>query len=302
MVAGNWVLQNLSVLPAAVATPLMQYPGQFLHGCLSADIFIGKGSAAREGHSHNWSSGFSLLEKAPDLRARAYALGYLSHLAADTVAHNVYVPENLHTAPGAGRMAHVYLEIQADRLLSWDSTDAVGVFYESGSKEAARMLRSAMGQKAFNFWLKKHVFERSISIGGSAVWRNSMRLLDSIFPAGKREALVDEMLTVSTRAIFSLLTQPETSPVLGLDPIGADALALAGTRTGKRKLLLRSIPLRLLTGGYGRNTPFMPGAGYGIDIALPEALACLPVFCTSTAFCPQPTTTTMSEADETDKV
>lgn len=302
MVAGNWVLQNLSVLPAAVAAPLMQYPGQFLHGCLSADIFIGKGSVAREGHSHNWASGFSLLGKAPDLRAKAYALGYLSHLAADTVAHNVYVPESLHTAPGAGRMAHVYLEIQADRLLTWDSSDALGVFYESGSKEASRMLRSAMGQKAFNFWLKKHMFERSISIGGSPVWRSSMRFLDSILPSGKREDLVNEMLTVSTRAIFSLLTQPDASPVLALDPIGAEALALACTKSGKRKLLLRSLPVRLLRGFYYNRQQPLSRSDKAVEMALPEALAGLPVFCASgpVSFHAQPAIATMGESDEID--
>ena len=103
MVTGNWVLQNLTALSPAMAALLMRYPGQFLHGCLSADIFIGKGSVAREGHSHNWDSAFALLRRADRGRRKAYAYGYLAHLAADTVAHNVYVPESFARAPGSGR-------------------------------------------------------------------------------------------------------------------------------------------------------------------------------------------------------
>lgn len=51
MVTGNWILQNLAFLPPLMGATLMQYPGQFLHGCLSADIFIGKGSAPKKGGS-----------------------------------------------------------------------------------------------------------------------------------------------------------------------------------------------------------------------------------------------------------
>lgn len=280
MVTGNWVLQNLSALPLSVAAYLMQYPGQFLHGCLSADIFIGKGSVAKEGHSHNWSSGFSLLDMAKTPQSLAYAWGYLAHLAADTVAHNVYVPQTLHTAPGAGKMAHVYLEVQADRLLTWDSSDAVGVFYEAGSRETDMLLRSSMGQKAFGFWLKKHMFESSISIGGSKVWRTTMRLLDALVPARERGPLVEEMLALSTRAIFSLLSHPDTSPVLTLDPIGANALALANIKSGEQKLLVRPVASRR----------FRPLAGRGgslvahpdekpLEIALPESLASIPAVC-----------------------
>ncbi len=228
MVTGDWILQNLALLPSVVAEPLFRYPGHFLQGCLSADIFIGKGSAAKINHSHNWSSGFALLENACALRRRAYAYGYLSHLAADTVAHNVYVPAAFNTAPGKGRFAHVYLEAQADRLLTWNSSAALGAFRQPGSRRAACFLRASMHQAALPFWLKTRMFQSSIAIGGSRVWRGSMRLMDAFFPAPGRAAQLDMLLDVSIAAALSLLQNPEASPVLTLDPIGADALAKAG--------------------------------------------------------------------------
>lgn len=227
MVTGNWVLQNLAALPAAVAGALMQHPGQFLHGTLSADIFIGKGSKAKKGHSHNWESGFTLLDKADDARSLAYAYGYLAHLAADTVAHNVFVPGLFHTAPGSGRLAHMYLEIQADRLVAWDSGDALGVFYEKDSPLAASMLQQAMRQKNLPFWLKTHIFQGGIAVGGTRLWRCSMRMVDALMPGRERGNLLDRMLVLSTRAIVNLLQLSHSSPLLALDPIGADALLLA---------------------------------------------------------------------------
>ena len=223
MVAGNWILQNLTVLSGAAAEALMHYPGQFLYGSLSADIFIGKGSKAKKGHSHNWESGFALLTKAENLPKQAYAYGYLAHLAADTVAHNVFVPGLLHTAPGSGRLAHVYLESQADRLLSWDSADALGVF-----REETAMLCMSMRQKTLPFLFKSMLFQRSIAVGGSAVWRNSLKTLEHFRPEGERSVLLERMLVLSARAMVDVLQKGAASPVLGLDPVGSNALALAG--------------------------------------------------------------------------
>ena len=231
MTVGNWVLQNLAALPPDIAEALMRYPGQYLHGGLSADIFIGKGSKAKKGHSHNWESGLDLLSKADNLRRKSYALGYLSHLAADTVAHNVYVPGTFNSAPGSGRLAHVYIEWHADASLKWDCKDARGVFHEAGSLASERILRQTIHQKAWQFWLKKHIYERSISLGGSRGMRGYLAMMDRLFPGQERLELLDYMLTLSTRGIVSVLRDLENSPVLGLDPIGADALSLAG---GKR--------------------------------------------------------------------
>ena len=86
MAAGNWILQNLSALSGTAVAALMHYPGQFLYGAPSANIFIGKGSKAKKGHNHNLESGFTLLTNAKDLSKLSYAYGYLVHLAADTVA------------------------------------------------------------------------------------------------------------------------------------------------------------------------------------------------------------------------
>lgn len=279
MVISNWVLQNLNTLPLPVATAIMNYPGRFLHGCLSADIFIGKGSVAKEGHSHNWSSGFALLNNAVRLRDQAYAYGYLSHLAADTVAHNVYVPGSFHLAPGTSKMAHVYLEIQADRLLSWDSADALRVFHEAGSRRDTAILRNSMAQKAFKFWLKRHLFEGSIAIGGGTLWRTSMQLLDKFFPEKQREQVLAGMLTVSTRAVISLLRDTATSPVLTLDPIGADALALAAEQRAGKSVLLQNLKTSLAL-PFTAPAPELGEAECSpLNVALPEALASCPAVC-----------------------
>lgn len=291
MITGNWVLQNLAFLPPEAAQALMRYPGQYLHGSLAADIFIGKGSKAKAGHSHNWESGLALLDKASNQRRLSYALGYLSHLAADTVAHNVYVPGFFPTAPGSGRLAHVFIEMHADANLKWDSLDARGVFHEAGSSASERILRETIRQKAWKYWLKKHLYEGSIGLGGSHALRRSMRVLSRIFPGDSRLALLEYMLTLSTRGIVSMLRDQDSSPVLRLDPVGADALALAGARLGPRRG-----PRKIVTGSIKsimrRVRPALPNIELvapvpqkpEINIVVPEIMLDLPEVCTPTSF------------------
>ena len=260
MVTGNWILQNLSALPVAVAASLAEYPSLFLQGCLSADIFIGKGSVAKKGHSHNWESGFALLRKAGSTRSRAYAHGYLAHLSADTVAHNFFVPSLLPIAPGNGRMAHVYLEMQADRLVPWDSQDALGVFQKRDSKKALLLLRKTLRGNPVKFRLQSGVYQGSIAIGGSKLWRSSLHRVDKLLPEHVCPSLVNSMLQVATRAAVDVLRYGEASAVLGFDPIGEKALSAAVTaRTGK---------------GF-----FPSGGPVALEPVLPDVLLTLPAVC-----------------------
>lgn len=114
MAIGNALLANTQLLPAETAALLLSNSAVFLYGCLSADIFIGKGSKAKRRHSHNWKTGFALLAEADKPHLRAYSLGYLSHLSADVLAHNYYVPNLMREAPTGGRLTHVYIEMLAD--------------------------------------------------------------------------------------------------------------------------------------------------------------------------------------------
>lgn len=259
MVAGNWILQHLDLLPPLVAGPLARFPGFFLHGCLSADIFIGKGSVAKKGHSHNWESGLALLARAKSARSKSYAYGYLSHLAADTVAHNVFVPSLMPFAPGNGRMAHVYLEMQADRMLSWDKERALAVFHERGSENTALMLRKTLRRNGIKFRLQSGVYQGSIAVGGSALWRRSLRVVDRLLPGHARPACLADLLETATSAVVDVLRNGEGSAVFRLDPVGTAALAQA-------------VAFRA---GQG----FFPvsGAGRGLAVPLPDALQSLPV-------------------------
>ena len=88
---GESVLANLSYLPPAVGDLLRAFPFDFLYGNIAADSSIAKHYAPLGRHCHYWHVGQEIHDLAATDALRAFGLGYLSHLAADTIAHNYFV-------------------------------------------------------------------------------------------------------------------------------------------------------------------------------------------------------------------
>lgn len=85
----SWLL-----LPALGAL-LKQWPTHFLYGSVAADISFAKKYAPEGRHCHRWRVGEQVLARVDTDPLRAVAFGYLAHLAADTLAHNLFVPRQL---------------------------------------------------------------------------------------------------------------------------------------------------------------------------------------------------------------
>lgn len=217
---GNSVLANLSFLPPLLGGLLSHHREAFLYGCLSADIFVGKGSDFQPGHSHNWVTGLKLLNSAKDARATAYAYGYMSHLAADVVAHNYYVPNTLWTMPSGGKISHVYVEAQADCRFEAEREAALKLFRRP-NRDTDRTLLSAMEKKRLPFMLKKQLVKSSLLVTGSKEWGHSLRLVGRILPWSRPSRHLDEMYALSRRVIFDLLADSKNTVAYTFDPIGS---------------------------------------------------------------------------------
>ncbi len=111
-------LENLSVLSAATRAILSHYSSEFLYGSLAADIIVGKNLSRYAVHCHNWNVGFQVLDRAKGDPQKAFSLGFLSHLAADTVAHNYYVPYKTVQSFRSRAAGHAYWELRYDQKLS----------------------------------------------------------------------------------------------------------------------------------------------------------------------------------------
>ena len=240
MAIGNAVLSNTTVLTDGVARLLLSNSAIFLYGCLSADIFIGKGSKAKRLHSHNWETGFNLLDESDDEHLKAYSLGYLSHLAADIVAHNYYVPNLMQQAGSGSKLSHVYIEMLADDQVNWSAQEADRLFRKA-NQDADFNLRKHMDAKKYSFLFKKKLFHQTIALLEYKAISNSLKVSKKVVPAFHQHYL-HSILDYSYRIVVDLLNSPADAVATNFDPIGAENIALAKGANNWKTALKRNIP------------------------------------------------------------
>ena len=89
------LLANAGMLPSALALLLTTRRKDYLFGNIAADVVVAKRLSKIKQICHHWATGFAILEDAKTDQGKAFALGYLSHLAADTVAHGKFLPRQI---------------------------------------------------------------------------------------------------------------------------------------------------------------------------------------------------------------
>jgi hypothetical protein len=239
LAVGDYLLKNLDLLPAMVAQILAADPRGFLYGALSPDIFLGKGCRVKPAHSHNWATARAVHDQADTVHLAAHSLGYLTHLAADVVSHNYYVPNLLAAMPVGGRLPHVYLEIQADAWVDWNASFARGLLARGPEPADWSMVRATGKNRSF-FMLRKRLFSRSFHLWESPLSARSLSLADRRLPLLGNREMLHSMFDLALDLATHVLQEPDTSPVYDFDPIGsrnlgrANRLARAQRRARRR--------------------------------------------------------------------
>src|SRR5512140_2935576 len=113
-------LQSLGLVQSPVRALLEDFGNEFLYGSLAADIVVGKNMARFLYHCHNWRVGFNVFKHAKPGAEESFALGFLSHLAADIVAHNYYVPYKTVVSYHKANTRHAYWELRYDQRMDKD--------------------------------------------------------------------------------------------------------------------------------------------------------------------------------------
>jgi len=144
MYLGNELLNCAPLIPAGILALLKKHRQDFLYGNLMADIILGKKYLPDDKSSHSWDVGLKMLDQAKTRPERAFAHGFLGHLAADTVAH-----ENL--TDELGNMGHTWVEMKADSLIDkayWLQTVMIS---RAVRKRSDLLLESSLDSYLFSF-------------------------------------------------------------------------------------------------------------------------------------------------------
>ncbi len=105
------------LLDPALQRAVRRFPQRLMAGaCLPDLALVGKtaGTQAFDG-SHRWDSAHALLANARDDASRACAVGVMSHLWVDIIAHNHFVPAHEHLWWNVPMLTHAAAEWAMDR-------------------------------------------------------------------------------------------------------------------------------------------------------------------------------------------
>jgi hypothetical protein len=237
---GANVLANPGTLPVGVAALLAAYPRDFLYGCIAADITVGKKFTHYLQNCHRWSIGQKILKNASTDRQRACAYGYMSHLAADTIAHNYYVPHKIIRSFAAVTMKHAYWEMRFETFVDRDIWDLAREVCRADHKANDKLLRSVLSTTIFSFGTNKRIFNSIMLLSRLEKWQQVMQTLSSNSRYKLAESDRDEYLKLTGEAVFDFLQNPEGSRFLRTDPTGEKALAAADALRKNLRMLYQS--------------------------------------------------------------
>jgi len=240
---GLEALKNVNLLGHGLQILLQAYPFDYLYGCIGVDIIFAKGLAKDHEHSHNWDIGFAVLEEAASPAQEAFAYGYLSHLAADAIAHNYFIPECTIKNFKSKTFRHVYWEMRFDSLIKkelWGLARQIVSMPQHAEDD--RLLEKVVKRTLFSFKTDRRIFSGLVQLNHLSQWQRMMTSLSERSPLRLPEHDTSRYLDLSIKNSFNLLFHYKKASCLDMDPTGKQSLRSAkGLRKNLRRLGRRGI-------------------------------------------------------------
>lgn len=224
---GAWILDNLGQIPEPLRTLLSLYPNDYLYGCISADITLGKKYTHYLRHCHSWRMGRKILKHADSESQQACAYGYLSHLAADTVAHSYFVPFKLMRTYNTMLLKHAYWELRFEAHVApetWPLARSIG---RKDFSQNDKLMRSILADTIFSFGTNKRLFNSLLLLNRLQQYQKVLRSLANTSKWAISPEDRQEYLELTSKATLSILQDMDNSPFFNADPTGERALNAA---------------------------------------------------------------------------
>ena len=237
---GVSVLNNLTLFSPDLAAILANHPRDFLYGCVSADITLGKKFTHYMLNCHRWRIGRKLLQAARTDSQRACAHGYLCHLAADVIAHNYYVPYKIMHSFAAVTMKHAYWEMRFETFVDKEVWETAREVCRADQRANDDLMRSVLANTLFSFGTNKRIFNSIMMLSRLEKWQQVMQTLSNNSRYVLAESEREEFYLMTEAAIFQFLQREGDSELLESDPTGERALAMAEAVRKNLKLLYKN--------------------------------------------------------------
>lgn len=221
------VLENLGLLPLALQGILAAHPLDFLYGSIAADIVVAKKFSHYLRHCHRWALGLEVMATTASPAQESFAWGYLSHLAADVVAHNYFVPYKIILGFNSRAFNHTYWEVRFDTHAAKEAWKIPWVINRKSHEENDKILKKVLSDTLLSFQTNKVIFNSVVLAGRFGKWQEIVGQAMSQSKMVLDPQRVEKYKELSMNAILGFLVDREDSWCFSADPIGQQSLQAA---------------------------------------------------------------------------
>lgn len=201
-----------ALIPAGIYGILKKYKNDFLYGNLSADIILGRRFQAFESNSHNWKIAWKLFTSAKTERQQAFAYGYLLHLCADTVVHNL--------EPNGVPFNHSLVELKSDSMIDKKYRRVLKRLDKAMQKKNDIFLEKKLESLFFSFKTNKRIFRSFLLLSRLPNYTPVSNFIDNRFPYEITVGHIYNFQQESLARMLELLNNGRDSEVLNQHPLG----------------------------------------------------------------------------------
>jgi len=228
------LLLGVDALPAGLAALLSKFAVDFIYGNIAADVVFVKRLSEVKQFCHHWTSGFDLLEAAQDDPGRAFAYGYLAHLACDTVAHNKFVPRQVTVTGTTRSFGHFYWELRADAGVEPLYWRRLRQTICARFPEHDELMSRQLDRGFLPFRINRRLFNRVNRLHSERWWYQTVRMWDRVTRWELSGQLLRHYRQEAVDCALDVLNQGRDCSLLHVDPSGN--LALRYTKDARRYL------------------------------------------------------------------
>jgi len=210
---GSQVIElGAGIIPSGIYLLVKRFRRDFLYGNLSADIILGRRFQESRKNSHNWDIAWKLIGSAETERQKAFAYGYLTHLSADTVVHNL----DTSSIP----FGHSLIEMKSDSIVDKSHRKTLKSLDRFIQTKNDELLESVLESVFFSFKTNKRIFKGVLLLSRLPSYRPISNLIHNRLTYEIPVMYIQNFHRESLERMFDLLIEGERSGVLKKHPLG----------------------------------------------------------------------------------
>jgi hypothetical protein len=168
--------------------------------------------------------GFEIYDNADSEPLRAFAVGYLAHLAADSIAHNYFVPHQLTITSATAALGHSYWESRFDTHVGERFSRTAKQLILRDHTHSDEHLDRILSPTIFSTPTNRRIFRGMVYVADSESWQRIFHLVEEKSRWDLTDKEVSAYMVRAFDYVIDLIARLDRSEAFKLDPAGTAPL------------------------------------------------------------------------------